>query len=175
MWGKKRGSSSNLVEHGGKDLRKNPPFITDYVMENGIKLTIRTYTQNIEKCNIKIDGYGQIDIFGGDVLYFLDNKLHRKNGPSFIRKNDIYIWSINGKLHRDDDLPAYESDSLKIYSINGYWHRINNPAYIENFKKEYWINGVQYKNEEKYINESRRTILDGILSGPPCELGLLAS
>lgn len=79
MWGKKR-TSSNLVEHGSGDFRKTPPFITDNVIEDGIKLTIRTYTDTLEKINIKIDGYGQIDIFGGDILYFLDNKLHRKNG-----------------------------------------------------------------------------------------------
>jgi len=172
MWGKKR-TSSNLVEHGSGDLRKIAHFVTDNVMENGIKLTIRIYTENIEKCNIKIEGYGQIDIFSGDILYFLDNKLYRKNGPAFIRKNDICIWVINGKLHRDGDLPAYESDSLKIYSKNGFWHRVNNPAYIEIFKQEYWINGVQYKNEEKYINESRRTILNDIFTEPPCELELL--
>lgn len=172
MWGKKR-SSSNLVEHGVKDLSKKPPFVQDFIMENGIKLTIRSYHTGFEG-NYDIKGYGILKILAGDVLYFLDNKLHRKNGPAFIRKDELFIWALNGVVHRDGDLPAVESndDKLKIYFKNGLKHRLNNPAEINGNKIEYWVNGIHYEDEEKFINESRSINIKDILSND-CELEFL--
>lgn len=172
MWGKKR-TSSNLVEHGTRDLSKKPPFVEDFMMENGIKLTMRTYHTGFDG-NCDITGYGKLKIQAGDVIYFLNNKLHRKNGPAFIRITELYIWVLNGVVHRDNDLPAVESfdDSLKIYFKNGLKHRLNNPAEINGKEIKYWVNGIHYDDEEKFINESRNINIKDILSND-CELEFL--
>ena len=129
MWNtrKKVAVNSNMVEHLNGELRKNAPYKDDYIMENGVKLTLRTY---ISESTIKIPGYNSVKIYGGDVIYLLNNKLHRINGPAFIRKHDLYIWLKDGKLHRDGDMPAVENESgnMKIYCKDGYFHRENGPA-----------------------------------------------
>ena len=163
MWHGKR-KSSNLVEHG-KELRKtNPLYSEDFIMENGVQLTLRTYKLN---STIKIEGFdNNYKICTGDILYLLDNKLHRINGPALIRKYEFYIWAKNGKPHRDDDMPAIESEdnSFQIYYKDGYIHRLEGPAWIENNKKEWWIDGVHMKTEEYWLNETRRIKLDDLLS-----------
>lgn len=164
MWNtrKKVAVNSNMVEHLNGELRKNAPYKDDYIMENGVKLTLRTY---ISESTIKIPGYNSVKIYGGDVIYLLNNKLHRINGPAFIRKHDLYIWLKDGKLHRDGDMPAVENESgnMKIYCKDGYFHRENGPAFIEGTRQTYWLNGEEIKSEERFINGVRHIRLGDIL------------
>ena len=152
MWHGKR-KSSNLVEHGRELLKTNPLYSEDFIMENGVQLTIRTYKMD---STIRIDGGGydrNIDVENGDIVYLLNNKLHRVNGPA-----------LNGKPHRDGGPAIIFLPSIEIYYKNGHLHRIDGPARIENNQKEWWIEGIYMKTEEHWLNETRRIKLDDILS-----------
>jgi antitoxin component YwqK of YwqJK toxin-antitoxin module len=158
MWNKS--NNSDMVIHG-RELSKKGPFVEDQIRENGFTLTIRKYTSD-STCQIL--GYdSNFKLQGGDVVYFLDGKVHRINGPAVICQGVLFIWAKNGKVHRDD-LPAVETqdDSLQIYYEDGFKHRVNGPAVISGNTKEYWIYNRQFIDEDEYVNESRGTILDFI-------------
>ena len=174
MWHPRR-QTTNLVEHGARDLRKTGPYKDDFIMENGVKLLLRTY---ISESTIRIDDFDTaFKVYGGDVIYLLDNKLHRMNGPAFIRKNELYLYLRNGKFHRDGDSPAIESydDSYKVYYKNGIKHRENGPAVIVKGSQEFWLNGVQIKSEERFINGVRHIRLNDILFGNVDDLEIVCA
>lgn len=103
----------------------------------------------------------------GDVLYLIDGRFSREDGPAKIFKSgrkewykrgilhrkrgdgpaiesedgDKY-WYVYNCLHRDGDLPAVEySDGEKHWYRKGLRHRENGPAVESKYIKEYWING----------------------------------
>lgn len=67
--------------------------------------------------------------FMGDIIWLVNGKYHREEGPALIRKNGNKYWYKYGKLHRLDG-PAAD------LSKRGY--------------KEYYINGDNIASEEKY-------------------------
>jgi len=38
----------------------------------------------------------------GTKCWFLNDKLHRENGPAVVTSGGVKLWYINGKLHRED-------------------------------------------------------------------------
>jgi hypothetical protein len=62
---------------------------------------------------------------------------------------DIKHWYLNDKLHREDG-PAFEStDGSKYWYLNGELHREDGPAieYVSGFKS-WWLNGKKVTEEE---------------------------
>lgn len=103
--------------------------------------------------------------------YFLNKKIHRDNGPAFIRKdkfNEYSFWFQNGKIHRDDG-PAYECQGDKIWFKNNRLHRDNGPASITSGSIEWFFDGVYHRNgapavlnvkKLKDVNKKSRTPLE---------------
>ncbi len=60
----------------------------------------------------------------GNKLWYLNDKLHREDGPAIEFVTGTKFWYLNGKLHRKDG-PAVEY-------VNGdkYWY-LNNISYSE--------------------------------------------
>ena len=55
---------------------------------------------------------------GGEEWY-LNDKLHREDGPACEWADGSKLWYLNGKLHREDG-PAVESaDGSKYWHLNG--------------------------------------------------------
>ena len=67
-------------------------------------------------------------------------------------QENVTEWYLNNQLHREDG-PAVEwSDGDKYWYLNGKRHREDGPAYIgSNGHKEWWINGVEV-SEEEFLN-----------------------
>ena len=84
---------------------------------------------------------GLIEYSDGSKYYYLNDKLHRKDGPA-IEDNCTQEWYLNGKLHREDG-PAIEwSDGDKFWSLNGKLHREDGPAAeYANGDKFWYLNG----------------------------------
>jgi hypothetical protein len=79
--------------------------------------------------------------------------------PRYIEENDTKRWILpNGVLHREDGL-GYETSDYKAFYINGKWHRENGPA-IEYYNggKEWWINDIQYTEQEYKIEMRSRKL-----------------
>jgi hypothetical protein len=54
----------------------------------------------------------------GDKYWYLNNKLHREDGPAVEYASGEKNWCLNGKRHREDG-PAVECASYKLWYLNG--------------------------------------------------------
>ena len=84
----------------------------------------------------------------GDKEWWLDDKLHREDGPACEYANGAKAWYLNGKRHREDG-PAIEwANGDKRWYLNGDLHREDGPA-IEwaNGDKQWWLNNEQVNPE----------------------------
>jgi hypothetical protein len=61
--------------------------------------------------------------------------INHKNGIFFVNKNDYY--------HRDKG-PSIIGRNCQAWYENGKRHRLDGPAYIKGYNKEYWIEGEKY-------------------------------
>ena len=55
----------------------------------------------------------------GDKLYYLNNVLHREDGPAMETANGRKYWYINGKLHRVDGPSIDCPNGTKLWFKNG--------------------------------------------------------
>ena len=54
----------------------------------------------------------------GDKFWWLNDKLHREDGPAYESANGNKFWYLNDKLHREDG-PAIEyADGSKSWYLN---------------------------------------------------------
>lgn len=57
--------------------------------------------------------------YRGTKRWYLNNHLHREDGPAVEWSDDSKEWYLNGQLHREDG-PAVEwSDGIKRWYLNG--------------------------------------------------------
>ncbi len=83
----------------------------------------------------------------GTKLWYQNGKLHRTDGPAIEYANGGKEWYQNGKLHRTDG-PAVEwADGGKEWYLNGKLHRTDGPA-VEwaDGTKEWYLNGKLQKD-----------------------------
>jgi hypothetical protein len=85
-----------------------------------------------------MENYNRIEKDKIGIYYYLNNELHRLNGPACEYINGEKYWYQNGKLHRLDG-PAFEySTGTKIWYQNGKCHRIDGPAFEYCDGRKYW-------------------------------------
>lgn len=85
----------------------------------------------------------------GSKFWYLNDELHREDGPAVERADGYKSWWLNDKLHREDG-PAIEwVDGYKSWWLNGKRHREDGPA-IEyaNGDKEWYLNDKEVTEEE---------------------------
>jgi len=92
-----------------------------------------------------------IDPKDGIRVYFVNDILHREDGPAWENPKGTKVWYINGKRHREDGPAVEYSDGTKSWYINDLLHRENSPA-IEhsNGDKWYFLNGKRFFSKEDY-------------------------
>ena len=55
----------------------------------------------------------------GSKAWYLNDQLHRTDGPAYERADGTKAWYLNGQLHRTDG-PAIEgADGSKLWYLNG--------------------------------------------------------
>jgi hypothetical protein len=87
------------------------------------------------------------------IIWYLNGKRHRVDGPAIEYVNGDKVWYMFGKLHRSPVLgqaigPAveYVEDGHKAWYLNGKWHRVDGPAVeYESGHKEWWLNGIRHR------------------------------
>jgi hypothetical protein len=84
----------------------------------------------------------------GTKRWYLDDKLHREDGPA-VEYTDGRTWYLNGKLHRVDG-PAMEYyNGSKYWFLNDKFHRTDGPAIELTSGTKYWfLNGVEYTESD---------------------------
>ena len=85
----------------------------------------------------------------GDRHWFLNDKLHREDGPAAEYADGFKAWFINDKRHREGGPAIVYADGDKAWYINGKRHREDGPAveYAGGYKAWY-INGKELTEEE---------------------------
>ena len=93
-------------------------------------------------------------IVNGNIKYwYLNDKLHREDGPACEWADGNKCWYINGKLHREDGPAVEYSDGSKYWYINNKLHREDGPAIeIANGGKWWHLNGkwIDCSSQEQF-------------------------
>ena len=91
----------------------------------------------------------------GDKFWYLNDKLHREDGPAIEYANGDKSWYLNNELHRDDG-PAIEyANGNKSWYLNGKslteedHKKAMNPPKPSCEGKEVEIDGIVYVLKEK--------------------------
>jgi len=75
-------------------------------------------------------------------------------------------WWLNDKLHREDGPAIERADGYKAWYLNGKYHREDGPAIKRaNGSKSWWLNNVKYSE----LDHKRELIRRGILKNPSLE------
>ena len=89
-------------------------------------------------------GYEYLKYSDGTKVWYLNGKLHRPDGPAYIRSNGTKAWWLNGKLHRPDGPAVIYPTGTKLWRLNGELHRPDGPAIIrQDGTKEWYLNGIK--------------------------------
>jgi hypothetical protein len=84
----------------------------------------------------------------GDKEWYLNDKLHRTDGPARECANGDKHWWLNGKPHRADGPAIERASGSKHWFLNGQRHRTDGPA-IECTAPSWWLNGVKQRKPRK--------------------------
>jgi len=85
----------------------------------------------------------------GDKYWYLNDKLHREDGPAIEWANGTKFWCLKGERHREDG-PAIEwANGNKFWCLKGERHRVDGPAveYVCG-AKAWYLNGKELTEEE---------------------------
>jgi len=90
-----------------------------------------------------------VKVFPDAKRWYLDELLHREDGPAIEYTNGDKYWWLNGKLHRENG-PAVEwSNGNKEWYLNNKRHREDGPAVERSDGDKYWfLNGEEVTKEE---------------------------
>lgn len=85
----------------------------------------------------------------GTIIWYLNGKRHREDGPAFEKTNGHKEWWFNGKKHRSGG-PAVEwQHALKEWFFNGQRHREDGPAVEwDSGHKQWFLHDIEYTEQE---------------------------
>ena len=91
----------------------------------------------------------------GAIVYFLNGKRHRENGPAIEWGVGFKQWWLNGKLHREDGHAREFADGTKEWYLNGKLHREDGPAReFADGDTAWYLNDEFYGFNNEYTKES---------------------
>jgi hypothetical protein len=84
----------------------------------------------------------------GEQEWYLNDILHRTDGPAVIWPDGSQQWFTNGERHRIDGPAVILADGYQAWYINDKCHRTDGPAIIWPTGKQAWhINGKHITRE----------------------------
>jgi hypothetical protein len=86
----------------------------------------------------------------GDKCWYLKGKLHREDGPAREYANGDKRWYLNGKRHREDGPAVEYADGDKRWYLNGKRHREDGPAVEHPDGSKSWYLNDTYMTEEDF-------------------------
>jgi hypothetical protein len=79
----------------------------------------------------------------GVTTWWLDDCLHREDGPAVEWPDGTRQWWREGKLHRDDGPAVERADGSRMWFRSGKLHREDGPAVIDaGGAAQWWRNGI---------------------------------
>ncbi len=87
-----------------------------------------------------------IDIMKNKIWY-LNDRIHREDGPAIETETGYFTWCKNGEKHREDGPAHIEPDGTKWWYLHGKIHRIDGPALEDVYGNDQWFIGGICLNE----------------------------
>ena len=85
----------------------------------------------------------------GTKRWYLNDKLHRTDGPAVEHPDGSKSWFLDDNLHRTDGPDVEHPDGTKYWYLDGKIHRTDGPAVeYDDGTKEWYLNDVQYTEAE---------------------------
>jgi len=81
-----------------------------------------------------------VDKFGRKH-WFVNDQLHRTDGPARIWGIGAEEWYENGQLHRTDGPAVIRADDSQEWWSRGQLHRLDGPAWIGSYGSQWYVNG----------------------------------
>jgi hypothetical protein len=99
----------------------------------------------------------KVIVENGDTFWYLNNELHREDGPAIEYADGTKRWYRNSKLHREDG-PAIEfGNGDKYWYIDDNLHREDGPAVVHvNGDKDWYLNGNNYSESDFNLKMNSR-------------------
>jgi hypothetical protein len=89
----------------------------------------------------------------GTKCWFLNDKLHREDGPAIEYANGTKHWYLNGKLHREDGPAVEYANGGKRWYLNDKLHREDGPAVeYPDGTKRWYLNGKSVSWKQVFKN-----------------------
>ena len=93
--------------------------------------------------------YAVLAFDNGDRYWFINNKLHREDGPAVEFSDGTKRWYLSGKCHRENGSAVEFYNGTKYWYLNGKFHREDGPAIEDANGDKYWyLNGEELSEEE---------------------------
>ena len=105
---------------------------------------------------VKVDEYK-------NTRRYLNDKLHREDGPAIEYSNGSKEWYLNDNLHREDGPAAEYADGTKYWYIKGKRHRENGPASEYADGTKFWyLDGKELTEKEFNAKVKKTIVIDGV-------------
>ena len=106
----------------------------------------------------------------GDKAWYLNDKLHREDGPACEWADGSKHWYLKGKCHREDGPAIERADGSKFWYLNDKLHREDGPAVEDADGSKYWyLNGkclseaeFNARTKQKPSREGKVVEVDGV-------------
>ena len=113
------------------------------------------YTKDNPKLVKDIFNFKKINTFTGvvinerkDIVYYLNGKLHREDGPAIEFANGNKEWFLNGEYHRENGPAVEHINGIEKWYLNGKYHREDGPAIIsKTWHKSWYLNGKRHRED----------------------------
>jgi hypothetical protein len=104
-----------------------------------------------------LKGYTITSVSGDTwVVWKMDGKLHRTDGPAVIDSDGTQVWYLDGKVHRTDGPAAIDSDGTQAWYLDNKLHRTDGPAFIRADGSQWWyLDGKRYTEKEFNAEKSK--------------------
>ena len=84
----------------------------------------------------------------GTQCWYLDDQLHRADGPAWIWSDGTQEWYENGRLHRTDGPAVIRTNGTQEWWVDDQLHRTDGPAVIRaNGFEEWWSCGQEITSQ----------------------------
>jgi hypothetical protein len=87
----------------------------------------------------------------GTQVWYYNGKVHRTDGPAYIRPDGTEEWYINNKRHRLDGPAVENKNGKKEWYVNNKRHRLDGPAYIWSDGSKAWYVDNKEMTEDEFL------------------------
>jgi hypothetical protein len=93
------------------------------------------------------------------VLWKMDGKRHRTDGPAAIDSDGSQWWYLDDKVHRTDGPAVIRADGSQEWWLDGKVHRTDGPARIWSDGDQWWYLDNKLYTEKEFNDEKSKLLV----------------